>query len=285
MNTDSRGENRAHARVAPDYFGATVSNVASPTPLATDWEFRECPLVSGRWPRTPRARAAARSCARRSGRHGPRLLGRGVALGLRSSASRRLTSELGSAPRRAPAEETQLSLLCPRSARATICSPVMGTRFGRAVLPEVRMSSATSEGPGPCHVPQRDSPAESQASLRVGISSLRATSSATASPSTGTMSVLARISFSAIAASPAGADELNGMHTAWQATESVMTAVSGPRDERSATRSPRSMPARSSRATLASIRRTSSSKQIASCPGARIAGASGCSAASRASAL
>jgi hypothetical protein len=48
MNADSRGENRIHARVAPDYFGASVSNVALPTPLATDWEFRECPLVSGR---------------------------------------------------------------------------------------------------------------------------------------------------------------------------------------------------------------------------------------------
>jgi hypothetical protein len=48
MNTNSRGENRAHARVAPDYFGATVSNVAFPTPLATDWEFRKCPLVSRR---------------------------------------------------------------------------------------------------------------------------------------------------------------------------------------------------------------------------------------------
>jgi hypothetical protein len=35
MNTDSRGENRAHAQVAPDYFGAAVSN-ALPTPLATD---------------------------------------------------------------------------------------------------------------------------------------------------------------------------------------------------------------------------------------------------------
>jgi hypothetical protein len=57
-----------------------------------------------RVPRTPRARAAARSRAVRIGRHGPRLLGRGVSLELRSSASRRLTSE--TAPRRAPAEET-----------------------------------------------------------------------------------------------------------------------------------------------------------------------------------
>jgi hypothetical protein len=38
MNTDSRGENRAPARLAPDYVGATASNVSLPTPLATDWD-------------------------------------------------------------------------------------------------------------------------------------------------------------------------------------------------------------------------------------------------------
>ncbi len=57
---------------------------------------RKIPLISlipdPRVPRTPRARAAARSRAGRIGRLGPRLLGRGVSLGLRSSASRRLTN-------------------------------------------------------------------------------------------------------------------------------------------------------------------------------------------------
>jgi hypothetical protein len=63
MNTDSRGENRVHARVAPDYFGATASDVALPTPLATDWEFREYPLVKGFAVATP----ALQNVMRRSG--------------------------------------------------------------------------------------------------------------------------------------------------------------------------------------------------------------------------
>jgi hypothetical protein len=49
MNTDSRDENRAHAPVVPDYFRGHSLRFSFTTPLATDWEFREIPLVSGLW--------------------------------------------------------------------------------------------------------------------------------------------------------------------------------------------------------------------------------------------